>query len=180
MVTSISLSRLRAEAQVDEEAQREIASVEESAREVSARFRRLEEADVRAFAGYLAARRLPRGSAEEKSSREQAIRRAAREATEVPLATLDAALETLALAGRRLRLATRSVLRAESDVGCAVDLAHAAARAAELNVRVNLPLLGDEGAASAERLAHSLSRLATEYPRLRGQVIERIAPSKPL
>ncbi len=99
---------------------------------------------MEAFEGFLAALRRPKGDDDEVAARRQAIRDATVRATEVPLATLEASVAVLALVRRLVDLAKRVRLRAEADLGGAVELAHGAFRVAEYNIRVNLPGLGDD------------------------------------
>jgi formiminotetrahydrofolate cyclodeaminase len=151
MVGAITLqraSRRSPGSTVPEEAVSEVAAVHRSAGELSSRFRGLEEADQAAFESYLEASRMPRSSESENTARAAARGRAARVATEVPLEMLEAARDVVALGVRLLRVSETISLRAESDLFGAMELARAAFRAAELNVRVNWPSLAssDTGA----------------------------------
>jgi methenyltetrahydrofolate cyclohydrolase len=94
----------------------------------------------------MAAYRLPKATDEEKVARTQAIQSALRGATEIPLETLRACAEALALARVVAECGNRS---AESDVGVAIGLLKAAAAGAAANVRSNLGGLKDEGFKSA-------------------------------
>ena len=170
MVTSITLSKRAADEGTD--AADELRRVEERAVALADELRRLESSDVEAFKAYLEALRLPKATAEERSRRDEARAQAAAHATEVPLAMLGAALEVLELARRLVDLASTLRLRAESDIGGAVELAHASFRAAELNVRVNLPALGDEDRRVLEEWFRKLlARLDELYPRLRRAIL---------
>jgi formiminotetrahydrofolate cyclodeaminase len=143
MVTGISLEKAppTGERGADGPAWEEVQRAAERARLLAEEFRRLESADAAAFGAYLAALRLPRTTAEESVRRRQRLVDAAAHATEVPLETLEASLGVLDLVAALLEVAARARLRAQSDLGGAVELAYAAFRAAELNVRVNLPAL---------------------------------------
>jgi formiminotetrahydrofolate cyclodeaminase len=121
------------------------AALEEASRraaELQARFEDLETQDMRAFERYLETLRLPRGTPEEKSRRKEERSRAAEGAALVPLETMDVATVTLELAGELLDPSNGASLQAESDIGCAIELAWAAIGAAEMNVLVNLPETG--------------------------------------
>lgn len=124
------------------------AAFEETAAEVEAAADRLRvellelaDLDAAAYGAFLAARRMPRASPTELAERQLAVEQTSREAVHVPLRTARAAAEACVLA---VRLAGASNPNAASDVGAAAHLAAAAARAAILNVRINLPTLADD------------------------------------
>jgi formiminotetrahydrofolate cyclodeaminase len=174
MVTGITLAKLE---KADTTATGQLAELHEvaaSAQALDAEFRRLESEDMRAFESYVAALKLPRSSAEEKARRDAARLEAVRKATAAPLATCEAALAVFGLARRLLSLASGLRLSAESDLGGAVELAHAAFRTAELTVRVNLPGLkaAPERAAIEERFRGLLESCAADYGDLRRRVLE--------
>ena len=106
----------------------------------------LADADARAYAGFAAARKLPKETAGEQSAREAATRAAARAASEVPLSVVD---ECARLLDDITAMAGRSNLNAASDLEVGARLAAAAARGAAANVLINLPMVGDEGYAAS-------------------------------
>ncbi len=114
-----------------------------------ARFLALADEDAAAYAAYREARRLPRATAAEISSRDAATRTAARSSTAVPLALVEACLHQIELVER---LVGRTNPHASSDLDCAALLLEAAARAAAANVLVNLPAVGDEAFADEARI----------------------------
>jgi glutamate formiminotransferase/formiminotetrahydrofolate cyclodeaminase len=120
--------------------------------------------DTDAFNAVLAARRLPNTTDEQRRARDAAVEAANHEATRVPLRVLERAVETLDLA---LRTARDGLPASASDAGVAGACALACAEGAALNVRINLPSIGD-GAVAGEidatqrRLLETARKLAGE------------------
>ena len=102
--------------------------------------------DAAAYDQVMAALRLPKGSDAEKDARRAALRRANLGATEAPLLAAEACRTVLELAAELLPKGNRN---ARSDIGSAALLAGAGLQAALMNVRVNLPGLGDAERAAA-------------------------------
>ncbi len=104
------------------------------------------DADTAAFDAYLAAIRLPQGTAAEAQARAVAMRDATVATIEVPMITLEAAPEVVALC---LEAARIGMPVTRSDAGTGAAMALAAASGAYQNVCINLPGLDDEAARSA-------------------------------
>ena len=83
---------------------------------------------------------------EADARRQRELPIAVRAAIDVPSAVITSSLEMLNLLQRLCGTTNRSLA---SDLAIAALLAEAAARAAAWNVRINLPMLGDEPAATA-------------------------------
>jgi len=104
--------------------------------------------DTDAFNQVLAASRMPKKTPEEAAAREVALETANQGAARVPLEVLEKSVRALELARVVAREGNPSSV---SDAGVAAGCALAAAEGAALNVRINLPSLGDRGAADAMR-----------------------------
>ncbi|HET8946859.1 MAG TPA: cyclodeaminase/cyclohydrolase family protein, partial [Candidatus Polarisedimenticolia bacterium] len=102
--------------------------------------RDLVDEDALAYDQVMAALRLPKGTDEEKAARRAALRRANATATDTPLRTAEACHALLGLAAELAATGNRNAL---SDIGSAAQLAQAGLRGAVMNVRINLPGLGD-------------------------------------
>jgi formiminotetrahydrofolate cyclodeaminase len=124
--------------------------------------------DAAAYGVLAAAMKLPRETDVEKDVRKQAMRAAARTATDAPLRAVRACHDVVRAAES---LAGRSNVNAASDLKVAALLGEAAARGAAENVLVNLPFVGDDAVAAAARatvtaLLAETERLAREVHRI--------------
>jgi glutamate formiminotransferase/formiminotetrahydrofolate cyclodeaminase len=97
--------------------------------------------DTAAFNRIIEARRMPKGSDEEKQAREAAILEANKQATLVPLKVLQHTLTAVNLAQSVIEKGNPNSL---SDGGVAASAARAAAEGAYYNVRINLSGIEDQ------------------------------------
>jgi len=97
--------------------------------------------DTRAFDAVLVGIRMPKDTEAEREVRAAAIQSGYKEATLVPMATVEGCFEALTLCRDMARLATPEMI---SDVGSGALMAHAGLKAAAYNVRINLPNISDE------------------------------------
>lgn len=119
----------------------EVKALLEEAEEVRRRLLGLVEDDAAVFNSFMSCYKLPKATEEEKVARTAAIRSAAKQAAEVPLAIARASYKVLTLAERLVRIGNPGVI---TDGACSALLARAALRCAEYNVRINLGLTKDE------------------------------------
>lgn len=115
--------------------------------------------DAAAYDGVVAAYKLPRGTDEEKHTRTDAIQRALKAATEVPLGVMRrsaAALHTAQV------VAVHGHPGASSDVGVAMALLRAGLEGARLNVDINLESIAD--AAYVAEVRGEVERLTSASP----------------
>ncbi|MCK5410880.1 MAG: glutamate formimidoyltransferase [Gemmatimonadetes bacterium] len=138
-----------------------LCSIAERGQEVKDALVRGVDDDTRAFDSVIEAMRMPKDTEEEREVRAEALREGYKEATRVPLATVELCRDVLKLCGEMAPLADSQMI---SDVGAASLLAHAGARAAAYNVRINLPHTRDEGFSAEMRGA--VEKLLTESVRL--------------
>ena len=115
------------------------------------------DADTKAYDEVVAAYKRPKATADEQSVRKDAIQRALRTATDVPLGVVRASADALAHAQTVQAHGNRN---AASDVGVAVVLLKAGAHGARLNVEINLGSVTDS--AYAARVRADLDALILE------------------
>ena len=124
----------------------------------------LVEDDAAVFNSFMACYKLPKTTDAEKAARTAAIRKAAKQAAEVPLAIARASYKVLQLAHRLVIIGNPGVI---TDGACSALLARAALRCAEYNVRINLGLTKDE--AYNDQVAAELNKLLKSAEELEEQ-----------
>lgn len=97
--------------------------------------------DTQAFYDMMDAARLPKKTDEAKKIRNEAIQESTKKAILVPLETLEIALEAVELSEKVARIGNENAL---SDAGVSAITANAAAKAAYLNVKINMGGIDDE------------------------------------
>lgn len=116
----------------------ELSEALEQSERMRSRLLDLVDEDTVAFGAIMDAVRMSKADQAQRSARGAALTKATLGAAAVPLETLSAARQTLALAAS---LAGRANTGTASDLGVAVQLARAAAEGALLNVAINLSSL---------------------------------------
>lgn len=99
------------------------------------------EADVAAYTRVSEAMKMPRDTEEKKAARAEAMDRALKNATDVPLQVAEACVKIIDLCQPA---AEKGNVNAVSDAGVAVLMAEAGLRSAALNVLINLGWIKDE------------------------------------
>ncbi len=162
---SVALSRMVANLAVGKEgyeaAQSKLAEIESRGKALQSRLLALADEDAKAYDGVIAAMRLPKKTDPERAKRVEAMQAAYRQATDVPLETMQACSEALGLALLAAQKGNRSAV---TDAGVAALTAEAGLRAAGLNVRINLSALRDNKFRA--RIEDRLATILTEASRV--------------
>ena len=144
----------------------EVKALLQEAEQVRQTLLNLVEDDAAVFNSFMACYKLPKTTDAEKAARTAAIRKAAKQAAEVPLAIARASYKVLQLADRLVIIGNPGVI---TDGACSALLARAALRCAEYNVRINLGLTKDE--AYNEQVAAELNKLLKTAEELEEQAL---------
>ena len=144
----------------------EVKALLQEAEQVRQTLLNLVEDDAAVFNSFMACYKLPKTTDAEKAARTAAIRKAAKQAAEVPLAIARASFKVLQLADRLVIIGNPGVI---TDGACSALLARAALRCAEYNVRINLGLTKDE--AYNEKVTAELNKLLKTAEELEEQAL---------
>jgi len=138
----------------------ELAQLETRAKKTQARLEALIDEDAKAYDAVMEAMRLPKSTETEKAARVEAMQRAYRKATEVPLETMERCIEALELAEAAVKKGNRGAV---TDAAVAVLLAESAIRGASLNCSINIASIRDEAfRTEAEGRVENLLKRADE------------------
>lgn len=132
--------------------------------DIMERLLKLVDEDTAAFAKIMNVFSMPKGTEEEKAARAEAMEKATLYATQVPLRTMQTALEAMPLA---LEMARKGNPASASDAGVGAIAALAAVKGAQLNVRINAAGLKDRAmadslTAEAEKIAKAAAEKEAE------------------
>ncbi|MGD2069844.1 MAG: glutamate formimidoyltransferase [Gemmatimonadota bacterium] len=136
MVANLSVGKGEFDEKYDE-----LCSVAERAQALKDALVRGVDEDTSAFDEVLKAMRMAKDTEEERRVRAEAMQEGYKLATRVPFRTVEQCRDALELCVEMARMADAAMI---SDVGSGALLAHAGARAAAYNVRINLPSIEDE------------------------------------
>ena len=127
--------------------------------------------DAEAYEQVSQAYKLPKEPADAAARRSEAVTTALLKAAEVPLETARAAVDVAQLAAL---VAEKGNTNAITDAGIAALLAHAAAKGAAYNVRVNVQAMEDKSSGqSLAREAEQLVKKASELAEKTTSIVER-------
>ncbi|MEW5817773.1 MAG: cyclodeaminase/cyclohydrolase family protein, partial [Spirochaetota bacterium] len=116
--------------------------LKEESERLTTRLLELMEEDTAAYLKVSQTLKLSKTANEEKAKKQRAIQAALKEATRVPLSTLQTLATVMGMADKVTRLGNRNAC---SDAGAAVQLVRAAAIIAAYNIRINLSGITDKG-----------------------------------
>jgi glutamate formiminotransferase/formiminotetrahydrofolate cyclodeaminase len=121
--------------------------------------------DAASFEILMAKFKLPKDTAEQKSSREAAITQATLNAAHIPLHVSEHAVKVMELA---LKCARHGLQSAISDAASGFAMARASLTAAAYNVRINLNSLADQSL--GDRMLRELAGLESAADKLEGEI----------
>jgi glutamate formiminotransferase/formiminotetrahydrofolate cyclodeaminase len=135
----------------------ELCALADRAQEIKDALVRGVDADTQAFDAVIAGLRMPKDTPEEREIRDRAIQEGYREATLVPLTTVEQCRDALKICLEMVRMAPEEMM---SDVGTGALVARAGLIGAAYNVRINLKSIDDE--AFGARMREELQGLVEE------------------
>ena len=145
--------------------QDEISELLEKSERLRKELTELLEADVRAYTELSQTMKMPRDTEEQKKTREKAMDKALKAATNVPMQIAEACVAVMELCRPA---AEKGNINAVSDVGVGMLMAEAGLRSAALNVLINLGWIKDEAFVSDNR--KKLDDLLADKPSLRDEI----------
>ena len=148
---------------------KEFSDVAEKGQALMAELLALVDEDTAAFNRIMDVFSMPKGTAEEKAARADALEEATLYAASVPLRTMEAALKALPLA---LEMARKGNPASASDAGVAALAAVAGIRGAALNVHINAAGLADKS--PAEPLLARSDAIIAEALALQDEVLAAV------
>ncbi|MFO7897395.1 MAG: glutamate formimidoyltransferase [Candidatus Cloacimonadales bacterium] len=136
----------------------------EAAQEVKENALNAIDADTQAFYEMMDAMRLPKKSDEEKALRSEAIQNATKNAILIPLQTLEIAQDAVSLSEKISKIGNSNAL---SDAAVGAINANAAAKAAYLNIKINMAAIEDKAwiteiMQKADSLAKNIDAIALQ------------------
>lgn len=137
--------------------------------DIMERLLKLVDEDTAAFAKIMNVFSMPKGTEEEKAARAEAMEKATLYATQVPLKTMQTALEAMPLA---LEMARKGNPASASDAGVGAIAALAAVKGAQLNVRINAAGLKDR--AMADSLTAEAEEIAKEAAEKEAEILSEV------
>ena len=137
--------------------------------DIMERLLKLVDEDTAAFAKIMNVFSMPKGTEEEKAARAESMEKATLYATQVPLRTMQTALEAMPLA---LEMARKGNPASASDAGVGAIAALAAVKGAQLNVRINAAGLKDR--AMADSLTAEAEKIAKEAAEKEAEILSEV------
>jgi len=147
----------------------EVAQILSEAEDLRAKLLDLMVEDTQVYSEVSNAYGMPRGTAEEKEARTEAIQKALRLAMQAPLETAFCCHKILKLNEPLLNKGNQNLI---SDVGVAVLLAESALRSAILNVEINLSYIKDDEFCNNTR--EKLSSIIAESSELKSKIYDKV------
>ena len=124
-----------------EDYQEQAKEILENTLKLREKLKELTQNDIDAFNDYMAVFKMPKETDEDKAKRKEAMQKAAKNATLVPLEISKTCVDILVEAEKLSKFGNKMAI---SDVGVAAYIAEACVKAAMYSVDINLPSIKDE------------------------------------
>lgn len=166
MVSNFTVGNEKFKANAESLAEEEkVKKILESSEKLRIELLNLVDEDVNVYSKVSSAYKMPRNTEEEKNRRNEMIQLALKEASKVPLRTLEISIEILRLSKVLLKLGNPNLL---SDVGVAACLADSTLKSSIINIEVNLAGIKDKE--FAEKMRKIINKIETEGDMLKNEV----------
>lgn len=147
----------------------QVQEISSAAGSLRQRLEALVEADMASFNDFMAAMRMPRGTAPEQAARHEAMQKALIRATEIPLDIARACLEALQITARLARIGNKTAI---SDAGVAAEACLAALNGVLFSAEINVTMIEDRD--YVRQVQAAIAAMTAEAARFREEAVAAV------